>query len=165
MGYEMRFFEWMGATIAITGLAMSVQVANAQQCNLNIQTSCVVDTVVISGGGSGGGGGGGTGYPGIGGSGGGGASGQSDTERLQNFVKASMNKFCKKRSESCEAWGARMTTPGGAPVLDSNGLPTGATGAGLCVAAMYSASICAISVEDIALSPQACALIACPFAQ
>ena len=67
----MRFFEWMGATIAIAGLAMSVQVANAQQCDLNVQTSCVVDLVVISGSGGGGGGGGGTGYPGFGGGGGG----------------------------------------------------------------------------------------------
>jgi hypothetical protein len=68
----MRFFEWMGGTIAIAGLAMSVQVANAQQCDLNVQTSCVVDTVVITGSGGSGGGGGGTGYPGFGTGGGGG---------------------------------------------------------------------------------------------
>lgn len=63
----------MGATIAIAGLAMSVQVANAQQCDLNVQTSCVVDTVFIPGSSGGGGGGGGTGYPGFGAGGGGGS--------------------------------------------------------------------------------------------
>jgi hypothetical protein len=45
----MKFFEWMGATIAVTGLAMSVQVANAQQCNLQEQTSCAFDQVIING--------------------------------------------------------------------------------------------------------------------
>jgi hypothetical protein len=48
-GVNMKFAEWMGGTIAIAGLAMTVQTANAQNCDYYRNSACVVDTVVISG--------------------------------------------------------------------------------------------------------------------
>lgn len=77
------------------------------------------------------------------------------------FVKKA-NQFCKKSSESCEAWGARMTAPAGVPVLDANGLPTGATGAGMCAAAGIAHSPCQIGILDITMNAAACELVACP---
>jgi hypothetical protein len=45
----MKFAEWMGGTIAIAGLAMTVQTANAQNCDYYRNSTCVVDTVDIYG--------------------------------------------------------------------------------------------------------------------
>ena len=81
--------------------------ANAPQCDLNAQTSCLLETVETSG--SRGGWGGGTGYPGGGptAGGGGGNSAQPTTTAewkvfFEKLIKLG-GKGCKKSDETCAA--------------------------------------------------------------
>jgi hypothetical protein len=127
-----------------------------------------LDPITVSGS-SGGAGGGLSGAGGSGGGGGGSTGGgggptmvevKDGEAKLIDLIKKNIDKFCKKSSESCEEWGARMLTPAGLPVPDGNGIPTTAIGAGLCQAAFTVTTICQLGVIDISMS--ACAKVECP---
>jgi hypothetical protein len=104
----MKFAEWMGGTIAIAGLAMTVQTANAQNCDYYRNSTCVVDTVDIYGtnyppndgsydlwavGGGRGGGGGGSSPP----------PGYSGPEQVIAYV-AQYRQYCRPATQTCSTW-------------------------------------------------------------
>ena len=159
----MRFFEWMGGTIAIAGVAMTVQVANAQQCAIWVQSGCLLETVEIvgSGGGSGGGYGGGGYNPHAGGGsigGGGGTSAQPTTTAewkvfFEKLIKLG-GKACKKSDETCSAWGQRMISRGfgNSSICDVSGT----------IGAQYVQSACNLAINEETQLTDCANVVACP---
>jgi hypothetical protein len=84
-------------------------------------------------------------------------------QKVTDFLR-SATKACRAANESCDAWGARMVAPAGAPILDSEGLPTGRTGTGFCAAALYSASVCVDIIGSLTINEAFCVAIKCPSA-
>lgn len=73
--------------------------------------------------------------------------------------------LCRKSSESCADWGARMISPG--LMVNVEGVPTSLGGKGVCSLAGTNASPCVIGIGDLTTSgsPQAvafCESVRCP---
>lgn len=95
-----------------------------------------------------------------------GASAGSAKSRIQALVRKAATEACRKTSESCADWAARMLTPLGQPVLNSDGAPTGPRGLGLCTAAGVSATFCKEPLAMIVANGNddegICAAVKCP---
>lgn len=97
--------------------------------------------------------------------GGGGAPQElSPSEKVIKAAKTAPN-LCKKPSETCEAWGARMKNPSG-PILDGNGAPTGVNGSGFCpsissILPIVGQAVCNQAINhEVAL--EGCINVTCP---
>ena len=86
-----------------------------------------------------------------------GSGDKTPADKLKDLVKKGKN-ACRRSSETCAAWGARMIAP---VVLDSNGKPTG-LGMGLCTSALFFATSCQLNILELTQDDAFCAAIQCP---
>jgi hypothetical protein len=161
--FKVKLTEWMGATIAIAGLAMSVQTANAQNCRNTWDSGCVAEntwlenTWEING----------SNFPpeywpyspyANGGSVGGGGTATPTTSAewkayFERLIKLG-GKGCKKSGETCAAWGQRMISRGfgNSSVCDVSG----------ALGAQYVQAACNLAINEETTFNECANAIACP---